>query len=765
VSVQFDPTVTGIRGSQLVLHHSGRNNPLAAALAGTGGAGAGLPAISTPLSTIAFTDLQINKVSQSAVIVVSNIGGQAPLIIGTTPKTGTNPGQFQVTNQCPGNNVARPGTVAPGATCNVLVKFAPTAVGAKTATVTINSNAGAITVNLTGKGTNVVAAVSAATTDAGFASWIQDDNGVRLEQCHANDGNCVLLADPTFNPALPVVWPSNYPMESFYSLADSEQLNFPANPACGSVGGFALLRIGTESTFTGALPAAGTQTTFNRLRITANGLCPNTTYKFVHPYGETLLTADGAGDIRPKNGTFDLTNLTTSRPVTPGFLQWDPNVAPAAPAGYVGDPRTLHPVVGGQFIPTGDTEPVNYFKVVHTGTGAVVGQVNNFLLAGRLAGPVVSDLASKDFGPLEVTRQTAIQTFTFTNVGNAPLTSLARVVTGTDSALFTITGGTCGNTVLTLQVDASCTVLARFTAPTGTAIGAKSATLTLSHSGLRSPVSIPLTGSVIAGLTPVMAVTPASVAFGTTNVGTTSAAQVVTIRNSVTTNVAQTKLRLTAVTFGGVAADQYTVSATTCWTTDALGVRTYVTLAGNTSCTVSLQFKPTSNGAKAATVTVSAVDAVTVAGHVAVTIPNATVTLSGTGASPTVTVPATFAISGVAGKTTSGRLNVTNTGTANLNLVGAPALYYQNPGDATVRTTATGSPAIGTTAVFGALTHNCTNVVPGKSCTINIPWTTLAALAINGQQKVNVVFTTNASNSNVAVAGKFVVAVTGTRTK
>ena len=39
--------------------------------------------------------------------------------------------------------------------------------------------------------------------------------------------------------------------------------------------------------------------------------------------------------------------------IAESFPRWDPAVAPAAPAGYLGEPGALHPIVGGTYTPPG----------------------------------------------------------------------------------------------------------------------------------------------------------------------------------------------------------------------------------------------------------------------------------------------------------------------------------------------------------------------------------------------------------------------------
>lgn len=729
-SVKFLPIATGERSASLKIHHSGANNPLAVALHGIGNSPAGTAAISASIPAVKFTDLHAGLHSESVTLKLSNVGGSSALSVGNPTLTANAP--FVINgNTCTGV------FVQPNEVCTLSLQFQPVAVGDFTAMLTIPSNAqsGTLSIPVTGKSTNVVTAQSASTIAAGLPSWYQDGNGVRLEPCLAQDGNCVVLADATFNPALPVVWPTNFPGESFYNLVDSELIAHAADASCGSVGGLVLLRIGTEAAFTTLPPAAGGQTIFNRVRITASGLCPATTYDFVHPYGTTVLTTDGNGDIRPKSGTFDNFNVTGSAPMQPGVLQWDPNVLPAAPVGYLGDARTLHTIVGSQYRLTPNGEPVNYFKVVKQGDGKVVGETKLFTVSGRLAGPVVSsDGTGFDFGTVEVGRNSATQSFTFTNIGATPVSALVTTLGGTHASLFAITASTCA-TVGALASDASCTVQVQFRPTVATLAGAKTATLTLGHNGLRSPVNVALSGNAIGVQTPALTVTPTTLAFGTGTVGTTSAAQIVTIRNSGTGD-----LRIGTLAVGGTNPTQYAITNTTC----PNGPAAAVLPAGN-SCTVQVAFRPTSAGAKPATLTVSATDAVTSGGHVAVTMPNVNVSMTGTGAQAAISLRSTTAaVRAAAGATGTTNVTITNNGTAPLNLTGATLSRV----DPRWRATFTG----------------CAAVATGRSCTMVISWNlgTVAGAApipaVNGTSSMGFTLVSNASNAPTITA-------TGTRSR
>ena len=196
----------------------------------------------------------------------------------------------------------------------------------------------------------------------GFPVGLIDENGVSLGPCVVDIVLC--LAGTTVpNPAAPPSVPLNFPAEFFYSIADAN-LNVPGSTV-------ALLRVGIEGSFVNApLVQAGQQTLFGRVRVRIKGgLTVGTTYRITHPYGVLTTTAVDVNGVGTINQTVDLgcvaalvtagicppfTPIVTSTPWP--FLIWNPAVAPAAPAGYIGDPLVLHTVVGS---PTGN----NLFRV------------------------------------------------------------------------------------------------------------------------------------------------------------------------------------------------------------------------------------------------------------------------------------------------------------------------------------------------------------------------------------------------------------------
>jgi hypothetical protein len=119
----------------------------------------------------------------------------------------------------------------------------------------------------------------------------------------------------------------------------------------------------------------GDQVVFARTRVTGTGLCPNTAYTVTYPYGTLNLHSNALGTLQRNESTVDLgcigapcifnSPTLLSAPMFNSFLQWDPAVAPAAPAGYLGDNVNPHKVVGGT--------NGNSFSIADAATGDVVG--------------------------------------------------------------------------------------------------------------------------------------------------------------------------------------------------------------------------------------------------------------------------------------------------------------------------------------------------------------------------------------------------------
>jgi hypothetical protein len=212
--------------------------------------------------------------------------------------------------------------------------------------------------------------------ETGFPAWYRDSNGLRLEACYTlDDPLCGALPDEVPDPEAPISFPDNFPGEFFYQLAGAT--------VATSAGAEVSVGMDLEGAFAAEEPIDGDQMVFGRIRIRAKDVPDGQTWRVTHPYGvDQFTTSDGSGI----NMTEDIGITPTSfgeamRSRVGPFLRWDPAVAPAAPAGYVGDPGVEHEVVGSPY-------GTNYVRVERReadGTWTNIGETRLFSVQGRLA--------------------------------------------------------------------------------------------------------------------------------------------------------------------------------------------------------------------------------------------------------------------------------------------------------------------------------------------------------------------------------------------
>ena len=168
-----------------------------------------------------------------------------------------------------------------------------------------------------------------------------------------------------------------------------------------------------------------------------------------------------------------------------------------------------------------------------TVTLEAVSQTNGALVASTVvslatgAAPAVT-LAppSLAFGNQNVGNTGATQTITLTNSGSAPLTLGAVAVAGPHAGDFAHSGTCTG--ALVVAPNGNCTVVLAFTPA---AVGARSATISVTSNAAGSPHTATLAGTGVSSV-PGLSVGASALAFGNQAVGSSSAAQTVTLTNT-----------------------------------------------------------------------------------------------------------------------------------------------------------------------------------------------------------------------------------------
>jgi subtilase family serine protease len=341
---------------------------------------------------------------------------------------------------------------------------------------------------------------------------------------------------------------------------------------------------------------------------------------------------------------------------------------------------------------------VGYDKATGLGSLNVANVVNGWPSLIPPAPAVNVAPTSLTFATTGVGGSTVAQTITLTNSGAAILTISGITITGTNASAFSQTT-TCG---ASLAASASCTVSVTFHPA---AAGALTASLSFADNAAGSPQAYALSGTGVTA--PAVSLSIASLSFASTNVGSSTAAQIVTLKNTGTA-----VLTLSSITFTGANATAF-AQTNTCGTS----------MAVNASCSVSVTFRP--NAAGALTASLSFADNATGSAQ--------TVALSGTGVGfPTVslsTASLAFNSINVGSYSVAQTVTLRNTGTAALTL-------------SAITITGTNASAFSQTNTCGA------SLAAGASCAVSITFHPAAAGALTASLS----FADNASNSAQTVA-------------
>ena len=327
------------------------------------------------VSIFDFIRQNINTTSAGQVVTLSN-SGAGSLSISTVTVTGANPADFLLSN-----NTCNGAVLAAGATCVVTVRFKPLAAGVRNARLTVTDSAAGSQhlIPLTGIGLNPAVPnrnVGPIDPRHGFPLWHQDDTGRKLALCLDNNGLCLSTPPNPSQPASVTDTLLNFPGEAFWWSAE-------ATVALAG-GGEARLVLAKEAAFTTEEATIGNQISFDRVRVRIDNGAPNTTYTFTHPFGSVTATTDEDGELSETEdigcGASPCDFRLSLKGKVGVFLRWDPAFAPAAPAGYLGDPNVAHRV-------TGSPLNQNFFRVAAPNVGgAGVNSVttNLFNVSGKI---------------------------------------------------------------------------------------------------------------------------------------------------------------------------------------------------------------------------------------------------------------------------------------------------------------------------------------------------------------------------------------------
>lgn len=271
----------------------------------------------------------------------------------------------------------------------------------------------------------------------------------------------------------------------------------------------------------------------------------------------TVLVGGGAGGAFP-GGSLASAEL------------YDPATGAFTPASSLNTARASH-----------TSTMLNSRKVLVAGGNDASNNNNYYLASAELYVPVVVFPTSLSFLNQVVGTTSASQTVTLTNNESTALSITSIAISGTNAADFAETDNCVGS----VSAVASCTINVTFTPPaTGTRVG----TLTIANNLSGSPLAVPLTGTGTTA-TRIVSLSPSSLTFTGQIVGTTSAAQVLTLSNT-----GNSALTISNVGISGTNASEFAE-------TDSCGG----SVVAGASCTINVTLSPTATGTRTGTLNIS----------------------------------------------------------------------------------------------------------------------------------------------------------------
>ncbi len=559
VTASFIPNTIGTKSANISLTHNATGSPNSITLSGTAAAAAA-PAISLSSTAFSFASQTVGSTSTAQTLTLSNTG-TANLTINSVGFTGTNASEF---SQATGTTCTNGVSIAPSGNCLYKFTFNPMTSGNKTAGLSVAHNS---------PNSPSTATISAIATAASSPVFSMNSNGV-------NFGNQTINTNVT----QPLIITNNGNANlnvGVISITGTNSTLFNVDNLCNNQ---SILPSATCTFNVGFNPTTMGAKTAN-LNIAHNAIGTPSVFTMAGT-GVTVTPPTGAFDLN----TFNFGNQTTNTNSTtktftltnsgPGALMIN-SIGVAGSSDFVitGGTCVVNSSISSgstctviaQFTPSSAGSKTGSINITSNATGSISIALNGTGVAPAAA-VMTTSVNSLDFGYQATNTSSAAKTLTISNTGNANLLLLG----------LTIPNGFIKDTLTsTCAIDANilpsstCNIGLIF-APT-TSANFTSSLLIDSNSGSKT---LSLTGTSIPNVvtTPVATLSIVNGSdFGNININTTSVAKTFTL-----TNTGNSNLLLSSI------------SSTTGF---AVSHNCTASLAPQASCSIQVNFTPTTTGA------------------------------------------------------------------------------------------------------------------------------------------------------------------------
>ncbi len=559
------------------------------------------PTAQLSAASLAFGSQVVGTTSAAQTVTLSNTGGSALAV-----------NALAVSGDFTASGCAAPASLAAGASCTLSIAFKPTAAGARSGSVQIDTAIGARTVSLSGTGTAPIASLSPARVDFGSVVVGADATASVTLQ---NTGTAAL--------AVSSIGVSG----SFFSQSNGCGTSLAAGASCSISIRYAPGSIGAHS---GALSvhtdAAGSPSTVALSGTAvaqpapAAGLSRTSIDFGSQAVGSTSL-AQSVTLSNTGNAPLAVESISVS-----GDYSVSGCAAPSSIAAGASCTLSI------AFRPAATGSRAGSVSIVTNAAGSphVISLLGSGTAPGVSLSPSPLNFASLAAG------SRASAGIVLTNTGTAPLSVAAIAASG---SFFSATAACPAS----LAPGASCTITVTY-APASA--GSHSGQVSVQTNAQAAPYVVALFGTATPAPQAAASLSRTSVDFGSQAVGSTSLAQSVTLSNT-----GDAPLAVESISVSG----DYSVS----------GCAAPSSIAAGASCTLSIAFRPTATGSRAGSVSI--VTNAAGSPHV--------ISLLGSGTAPGVSLspsPLNFA-SLAAGSRASAGIVLTNTGTAPLSVAAIAA--------------------------------------------------------------------------------------------
>ncbi len=582
--VTFSPMLDGTRYGTVILPDQFTTHQMQVQ-----GNGRGTAVVAVTPGTLQFGSVTVGGTSAAQSITLKNTGTAA-----ATVATPTITGDFLVSA-----NTCSSALAAGGGSCSIAVEFAPTAEGARSGNLTVTDSTGTHTVALSGTGTGQpVVALSPASLTFDRTAIGGTSTAQTVTVTNSGSGSATLKT-PTITG-------------DFAITSNACSSTLAAGATCTLAVAFGPTATGSRTGLLTLADSAGNHT----VQLSGTGV------------------GQPAVSVAPASLAFAATAIgvtSTAQSVT--VANTGTSTATLSGATITGD-FLISSNACGATLPAGGTCAL---QVAFAPQAA--GSRTGTLTVTDAVGPHTVALSGTGQGQSAVSVSPAAVTFAATAVGSTAAAKTVFVVNGGTSAAnlgtatvtgdFALASNTCGTT---LAAGDNCSIGVTFTPA---AAGTRNGALTVPDSAGNHTTA--LTGS---GTTGALTVSPASLSFPNTALGSTSGQLSVTLTNS-----GQAALRVLTATATG----DFAVSSTCAGTTVAV----------NATCTIALTFTPSALGSRTGTLTITTDSA----SGATTTVP---LTGTGTGAFTVVLTPTAVDFGTQAVSTTSAVRNITISNTGNI---------------------------------------------------------------------------------------------------